>query len=370
MTPAANPAVNPAVNPAATPVADPASPDAVRVVQLSDTHFRAAPGARSFIAHEPEDGLTAVLADAARAVERAAVVVVTGDLADLGEPVAYERLGEALDALPAPVYCLPGNHDRQEPLQACLPRPNVHLEPAVQVGNWLLLLLDTNADGRERTADGGYRDREDRVHAASQPGLTPVEAERARAILTATRAEHVFLWLHQPPLPQTAPAAQGDSELALLVRDFPAIRAIGAGHLHGDLSGTFEDRPVYVCPSSYMSIDTELRRLDGPGYRTYLLHPDGRVDTEVRTVPGPLTDAMRATTLPAHLADLLSGRVTPEELAALDDAQFEERYGEPRPMARARAPHRPADGAAVGSAAGAVTGSAAGAAVENAAGSR
>ncbi|WP_159424842.1 metallophosphoesterase [Streptomyces sp. TLI_053] len=342
MTPSANPAPSPAAPDATAP--SPVAPDAtapgdvhvVRVVQFSDTHFRAAPGARSFTAHEPEDGLAAVLADAARAVEEAAAVVVTGDLADLGEPAAYERLGEALDPLPAPVYCLPGNHDRQDPLQACLPRPNVHLEPAVRIGNWLLLLLDTNADGREPTADGGHRDREDRVHAASQPNLTPVEAARARAILTAARAEHVFLWLHQPPLPETAPAAQGDSELALLVRDFPAIRAIGAGHLHGDLSGTFEGRPVYVCPSSFMSIDTELRRLDGPGYRTYLLHPDGRVETEVRTVPGPLTDAMRATPLPAFLADLLSGRATPEELAALDDAQFEARYGEPRPMARAR----------------------------------
>ncbi|MEV0188105.1 metallophosphoesterase [Kitasatospora purpeofusca] len=200
------------MTPAATaaPAPSPAAPDVVRVVQLSDTHFRAAPGARSFTAHEPEDGLAAVLADAARAVEEAAAVVVTGDLADLGEPAAYERLGEVLDPLPAPVHCL-----------------------------------------------------------------------------------------------------------------------------HGDLSGTFEGRPVHVCPSSFMSIDPGLRRLDGPGHRTYLPHPDGRIETEVRTVPGPLTDATRATPLPAFLADLLSGRATPEELAALDDAQFEARYGERRPMPRA-----------------------------------
>ncbi|MFJ1938627.1 metallophosphoesterase [Kitasatospora sp. NPDC088160] len=123
-------------------------------------------GARSFVGHEPDDGLAAVLADAKQAITDAALVVATGDLTDIGEPVAYERMGEVLDALPTPVYCLAGNHDRQDTLQACLPRPNVHVEPAVRLGNWLMLFLDTNAHGREAAADGTYRDRDDRVHAA------------------------------------------------------------------------------------------------------------------------------------------------------------------------------------------------------------
>ncbi|WP_380280915.1 metallophosphoesterase [Kitasatospora purpeofusca] len=307
--------------------------DTIGIVQISDTHFRTAPGARSFVAHEPEDGLAAVLAEAAGTIGDAALVVATGDLADLGEPGAYERLGGMLDRLPTPVYCLGGNHDRQEPMQACLPRPNVHLEPAVRVGNWLMLFVDANAHGREAAGDGTFRDLDDRVHRAGQPGLTPVEEQRARAILTATAAEHVFLWLHQPPLPHTAPDTERYRELTQLVRDFPKIRAIGAGHLHGDLSGEFEGRPVYVAPSSFMSLDMSARAFEGPGYRTYRLHADGRVDTEVHTVPGPMTDAMRATPLPSFLLDMMTGRITGRELNALSDAEFEARYGERRPLA-------------------------------------
>ncbi|MFI9329335.1 metallophosphoesterase [Kitasatospora sp. NPDC052868] len=317
-----------------TPAAANQGAGAIGIVQISDLHLREAPGARTFAAHEPDDGLAAVLADAEREIGEASLVVATGDLADTGEAGAYERMGEVLDALPAPVYCLAGNHDRQDELQAFLPRPNVHLEPAVRVGNWLMLFLDTNAHGREAVGDGTYRDRDDRVHAAAQPALTPFEEARARAVLAATGADHVFVWLHQPPLPQTAPDAQGDSELALLVRDFPKIRAIGAGHLHGDRSGEFEGRPVYVCPSTFFSIDHANRRLEGPGYRTYTLYPDGRVDSEIRTVPGGITDAMRAEPLPGFLADLLAGRITGEELRTLSDAEFEERFGEPRPMRR------------------------------------
>ncbi|MFF1902674.1 metallophosphoesterase [Kitasatospora sp. NPDC058218] len=315
---------------------DPAAPNTgvIGIVQISDLHFRDAPGARTFVGHEPDDGLAAVLADAAPVLTGAAMVVATGDLADIGEPAAYERMGEVLGALPTPVYCLAGNHDRQDTLQACLPRPNVHLEPAVRVGNWLMLFLDTNAHGREAAADGTYRDRDDRVHAAAQPGLTPIEEDRARAILAATRADHVFVWLHQPPLAATAPDVRSYRELTELIRDFPRIRAIGAGHLHGDLSGEFEGRPVYVCPSTFFSIDHVNRTFQGPGYRTYTLRPDGRVDSEVHTVPGAISDTMRAAPLPVFLADLLAGRITGEELRALSDAEFEERFGEPRPMRR------------------------------------
>jgi Icc protein len=167
--------------------------------------------------------------------------------------------------------------------------------------------------------------------AAEQPGLIPADEVRARAILSGTSAEHVFVWLHHPPLPSTAPDVQGDSDLARLVRDFPSIKAIGAGHLHGELSGEFEGRPVYVCPSTTYSIDYTERVFEGPGYRTYTLHPDGRVETTTRTVPGEITDAMRAKAAPRFLTDLMTGGISIEEMRALDDTEFEERFGEPRP---------------------------------------
>lgn len=306
-------------------------PDALRVVQISDLHFPDTAGVRGFVQHDPDRGLAAVLDHAAAEIADAALVVATGDLADLGEPGAYERLGDVLDGLPTPVYCLSGNHDKNDAYEACLPRRNVHLESAVRVGPWLMLFLDSNARGREAVGDGVYRDREDRMTAAEQPGLTPVDADHARALLAASTAEHVFVWLHHPPLPDIAPDAQGDTELARLVRDFPQIRALGAGHLHGDLTGEFEGRPVYVCPSTTYSIDYMGRVFDGPSYRTYTLHADGRVESEARTVPGDITDTMRAKAAPKFLTDLMMGRVTLEEMRELTDAEFEERFGEPRP---------------------------------------
>ncbi|WPW26798.1 hypothetical protein P6B95_04790 [Streptomyces atratus] len=43
---------------------------------------------------------------------------------------------------------------------------------------------------------------------------------------------------------------------------------------------------------------------------------------------------MRAAPLPGFLTDLLTGRITGKEHRALNDAEFEERFGEPRLMRR------------------------------------
>jgi 3',5'-cyclic AMP phosphodiesterase CpdA len=46
------------------------------------------------------------------------VVIVTGDIANEGHPEEYEMAGAALAELAVPVYCLAGNHDRADVLNA------------------------------------------------------------------------------------------------------------------------------------------------------------------------------------------------------------------------------------------------------------
>ncbi|MFE3201106.1 metallophosphoesterase [Embleya sp. NPDC059237] len=315
------------------PIQDsPAGDTAVRLIQISDVHYRDAPGTHGFVRHDPDAGLAATLEGAADALAAADVLVASGDLADTGEPGAYRRLGDVLQALPVPVYCLPGNHDSHDAYTAGLPRTGVHLEPAVRIGSWLLLMVDTNALGREHVGDGVYRDLDDRMTRADGPELSAPEAARIREILAGSDAEHALLFLHQPPLAEICPNLDPSGRLGALLRDFPRIRAISGGHLHGSLEGEFAGVPVFVAPSTTYSIDYEGRHFDGPGYRTFTLHPDGRVESAAHTVPGPITDAMRARPAPRFLTELMMGLVTVEDMRALSDEQFEERFGEPRPV--------------------------------------
>jgi len=305
---------------------------AVRLIQISDVHYRDAPGKHGFVEHDPDAGLAAVLADAADAIASADVLVASGDLADTGEPGAYRRLGDVLDTLDTPVYCLPGNHDSHDAYTAGLPRTGVHLEPAVRIGAWLLLMVDTNALGREHVGDGVYVDLDDRMTRADGPELSAPEAARMRAILADTDAEHVLLFVHQPPIAAICPSLDPSGRLGALLGDFPKIRAIAGGHLHGDMHEEFGGVPVFVAPSTTYSIDYAGKHFDGPGYRTFTLHADGRVESSAHTAPGPITDAMRARPAPRFLTDLMLGVVTIEEMREMTDERFEERFGEPRPV--------------------------------------
>src|SRR5438128_643103 len=49
-------------------------------------------------------------------VPRPDVVIASGDLVDHGREEEYEVLREILGKLTAPVFIIPGNHDRREPL--------------------------------------------------------------------------------------------------------------------------------------------------------------------------------------------------------------------------------------------------------------
>ncbi|MYV99497.1 metallophosphoesterase [Streptomyces sp. SID3343] len=305
---------------------------AIRLIQISDVHYRDQPGTHGFVQHDPDAGLAAALADAADAIAAADVLVASGDLADTGEPGAYRRLGDVLATLPVPVYCLPGNHDSHDAYTAGLPRTTVHLEPAVRIGSWLLLMVDTNALGREHVGEGVYRDLDDRMTRADGPELSPAEDARMRAILADSDAEHVLLFVHQPPLASICPSLDPSGRLGALLRDFPHIRAISGGHLHGSLEGEFGGVPVFVAPSTTYSIDYTGKHFDGPGYRTFTLYADGRVESAAHTAPGPITDAMRAKPAPRFLTDLMLGVVTIEDMREMTDEQFEQRFGEPRPV--------------------------------------
>ena len=79
-----------------------------RILHISDLHL----GPKETI---PGVDPSACLAEfLAEVVERRIVIdccILTGDLADKGEPLAYERLRRVLNSCPWPVRVLPGNHD-------------------------------------------------------------------------------------------------------------------------------------------------------------------------------------------------------------------------------------------------------------------
>lgn len=263
-----------------------AAPGVVRVVQVSDVHLTGAGG--SLFVRDPDVTFALVVDDVREHAGDLDLVVATGDLVHDGLPAGYRRLAEAFGRFDAPVYCLSGNHDFQVPFEACLPRPNVHVARSVRIGDWLLLFLDSNADGRVESDAGTLEDRPDRFMAAVTANVHPHDLAWADAVLAATDAPHVMVCMHHPAIdPWTESKLAGggftDRLFEVLTRH-GNVRAITSGHVHAASECERDGIRSFTCPSTWLALDFEALTMLPPGYRSFALHPSGDVETSVRFV--------------------------------------------------------------------------------------
>ncbi len=213
------------------------------------------------------------------------LILVTGDIADHGEPAEYAEAREVLKA-DVPVLILPGNHDHRDAFRrglgpagepADFPVNAVHT-----VGGVVFALCDSSIPGRNEGV------------------LTPSTLGWLRAVLS-TEDRPTFVAMHHPPtrmhheLFDTMLLTNPD-ELAELLADFPQVVAVLCGHAHSAAATTFAGRPLLVAPGlvSAMRLDWSV---DGPmtadaiidwdqppGVAFHVLDDDGRVTTHYRAV--------------------------------------------------------------------------------------
>ncbi|MBF0256982.1 MAG: metallophosphoesterase, partial [Gammaproteobacteria bacterium] len=200
----------------------------LRLIQISDLHFGFPPGDLL------NSGINTVQTFAQVAQRIAQLqpdaIVATGDLAQDPEAEVYQRLAATFARLPAPVYCLPGNHDDPELMAQILTnppsQPNAQNSPCKQVllGGWQLLLLDSNH--RQHSHRGRLGDAE----------LAWLEQS-----LAAQPALHSLICLHHHPQPIHSPwmdrmGLEDSAELLRLLQRHPQVRGVIFGHIHQDFS--------------------------------------------------------------------------------------------------------------------------------------
>lgn len=242
----------------------------LRLIQISDFHLHADPGARGRSGF-PLRQLEAVLEAVGR--ERPDAVLVTGDVSDDETAVSYQLAADALDRLGVPWFWLAGNHDepalmaeRREPLEA------------LDLGAWRVLAVDTRVSGQP--------------HGELGPERLARLAERLEGDERPT-----LLVMHHPPLP--VGSAWIDA-LGLQDRDafwqalaaYGQVRAILCGHIHQAFSSHRRldegEVAVYGCPSTGDQFlpgarDFAVDEASRPGYRIVDLG-DGEMITWVERV--------------------------------------------------------------------------------------
>lgn len=275
------------------------------IVHVSDPHFLAE-GRRLGGRFDVQASFARTL-DAIRAVHsNPDAIVITGDLADLGEPDAYRRLRAAIEPVAAelgtPVIWVAGNHDERPALRAELLDLAPTQEPVTGVwdlNGLRLVALDTSVPGWH--------------HGDLDPGQLSWLAE----ILHEPAPHGTLLAMHHPPLPSHVALfdileLRHQDELASIIRGSD-VRGILAGHLHYSSHGTFAGVPVSVASATCYTMNVarpapEVNAMDA-AQAFQLVHV--RPETITHTVI-PVTSAETGDHFSAEwLAEM--ARLTPDE---------------------------------------------------------
>lgn len=236
------------------------APPSHTIAHLSDTHYLG--GARPLYgAVDTDRTLAAGLEQLERSGTRPSAIVITGDLADLGEPDAYHRLKAEIEPVAARmgsrIIWVMGNHDERAPFASILLGEEVD--------------RDGSGDGEIAPQDRVYDIDGLRIVAldSTVPGYHHGELTDAQlswlADVLATPAPHgTLLALHHPPIPTPIELMaiielQDQPPLAEVIRGTD-VRGILGGHLHYSTFGTFAGIPVSVASATCYTIDASAER--------------------------------------------------------------------------------------------------------------
>ena len=217
------------------------------LLHLSDTHLLGA-GNRLYGTVDAESHLAELLAEVEASRGRPEAIVITGDLADHGEPEAYERLRAMVEPvaarLGAQVIWVMGNHDDREAFRTELlaEQPSTRpIDRVYDINGLRIITLDSTVPGHH------YGE------------VTNDQLDWLAEELSTRAAHGTILAMHHPPLPSVLDLAvavelraQAGLAEVLLGSD---VRSIIAGHLHYSSTGTFAGIPVSVASATCYTQD-------------------------------------------------------------------------------------------------------------------
>jgi Icc protein len=221
------------------------------ILHLSDTHFVA--DGPLYGSVESEANLRQLFDEVEASGGRPEAIVITGDLADKGEPVAYARLKAviepAAERLGAAVVWVMGNHDDRDAFRTGL-LGQEHLsaeqrlspvDRVTMVGGLRIIALDSTVPGHH------YGE------------ISSAQLDWLAEELSTPAPHGTILALHHPPVPSVLDLAvlvelRNQAGLAEVLQGSD-VRSIIAGHLHYSSTATFAGIPVSVASATCYTQD-------------------------------------------------------------------------------------------------------------------
>ena len=181
------------------------------------------------------------------------MLVLSGDLADNGDPDCYARLKAAVESCPFPVYPMAGNHDRRDELIRAFPGfedENGFVQFSAECRGLRVVCLDSLDHGRH----GG--------------AFCEERAEWLEAELNAHPDTPTVIFVHHPPVVagidwmDPRPSESWFRRFHETVIPHSQIVGIKCGHLHRPLHAMIGHIPLSVTPAVAPAVALDLRPID------------------------------------------------------------------------------------------------------------
>jgi 3',5'-cyclic AMP phosphodiesterase CpdA len=261
---------------------------AMLIAHITDTHVRRegelAYSGKIDTARRLEDAVVFIN----RFRPRPDIVIATGDLVDYGQPEEYANLRRILGRLEAPLYLIPGNHDKRDTLRAAfadhpyLPKDGF-LHYAVEDRPLRLIGLDTLDPGK---GSGLLCDER----------LAWLDARLAEAPKRPT-----FIFMHHPPYLTGMTEMDelkcfGGEKMGAVVARHPQVERVVCGHLHRATQMRWYGTVASSNPATAPEVALNLRKegvhgwIETPPYvGFYLWQGEGGLISHVAAVGGDAT---------------------------------------------------------------------------------
>jgi 3',5'-cyclic AMP phosphodiesterase CpdA len=258
------------------------------IAQITDTHILE-PGILAFGRIDTAERLRACVARVNGLDPPVDAVMMTGDLTDNGTPAECRNLRDIIGALRAPVYMIPGNHDRRDNLRAAFgykgyfPPGSGFLHYTIEEFPVRIIAADTVIEGEA----GGIMDR---------PRLEWLEAR-----LAEDQKRPTILAMHHPPFAtgivhMDGMNCAGADELASVVSRHPNVERIICGHVHRAIQHRFAGTIAMISPSTAFQVALDFDPAaparwtdEPPGFMLHHWSGNGGLSSHVCYVadPGP-----------------------------------------------------------------------------------
>lgn len=247
-------------------------PRPLKLAQITDTHLLADPQAL-LRGCAPLQNLKTILDRLSQ--DPIDALLLTGDLAEAGEPEAYQHLLTLLKPFTCPIYWLAGNHDCLQSAQRILSPHYPGTTDTVRslsLGAWQLILLNSVLP----TAQWG------------EGYLSETTLQTLETTLQTQSDRPTLIALHHHPLPVGIDwldqiAVTNGSRFLECIEPFRNVKIILFGHIHWAFEQHRGSQTFYGCPASSLQVTPPppLPQAQSPGFRVLTLEENGSHQTQI-----------------------------------------------------------------------------------------